>query len=203
MIKNAIKRAALALGYEIRRAPPSNKPPERVVRPSYDKIHYASYTKMIPGWLNVDLQESGPENYMKVNLVTKHPFPDDWFRFGFSEDFLEHISQFDAILFLIEAHRTLKPGGVLRVSSPDLRYVLRDGFPSHDFATLMDAKERHYDRNRHIEFFTRESLTTVAEHIGYSVEFVPLGESRHPELRGIDTRVAQAEINLIAELTKQ
>jgi predicted SAM-dependent methyltransferase len=201
MLKTAIQRAVHAFGYEIHRAPPRNEPPKTVVTPKYDKIHYGSYTNFMANWLNVDILKYGPENYMYVNLVTKHPFPDNFFRFGFTEDFIEHLSQADSLTFLSEAHRTLKRGGVLRVSFPGLEGVLQGGFTDTGFEGMRRGKAVAYDKHGHLHFYSRDSLSTVARHLGFAVEFVKMSESRHHELKDLDTRLEQIS-NIHAELTK-
>ncbi len=204
MIRETIKKMAGVFGYEIRRAPPSNLPPARVVVPDLDRIHYGCGDIYMPGWLNVDVRAVGnpPENYMDVNLVTRHPFPDSSFRFGFTQDFIEHIDQVDSITFLAEVFRTFKPGGVLRVSFPGFEHVLCAHFPRPDFDTVLRGKHDAYDLHRHRHFYSRESLALVARQIGYSIEFVEYGKSKYVELCGLDTRIEQISGNIRAELTK-
>jgi SAM-dependent methyltransferase len=48
------------------------------------------------------------------------PFRTGRFDWIIAEHFLEHLSYPDAVGFLAEARRLLKPGGTLRISTPDL-----------------------------------------------------------------------------------
>jgi hypothetical protein len=62
---------------------------------------------------------------MSVNLAGPHPFPSDFFRLGFSEDFLEHLEQSEALIFPSETYRTLRPGKDQNSPPPQRREVLQ------------------------------------------------------------------------------
>ncbi len=69
-----------------------------------DRIHYACGRNLLPGWLNVDgIDESYPmgkvereaaRQIFRMDLTKEHPFPDNSFAFGYSEDFLEHLKRY-------------------------------------------------------------------------------------------------------------
>ena len=89
------------------------------------------------GWLNVDFRRASPPPgrlFHRMDLTGPHPFPDEFFDYGFSEDFIEHLTQEQSLRFLIEARRTLRPGGVLRLTFPGLEGVLRHHYvpPSYE-----------------------------------------------------------------------
>jgi predicted SAM-dependent methyltransferase len=167
----------------------------------YDKIHYACGNHVLPGWLNADVVPTGPENYMQVNLTSRHPFPANSFRFGYAQDFLEHIDQAESLVFLSEVHRTLRPRGVLRLSFPGLEGVLNESFSKKDFDSVLRGRHEAYTQHQHRHFYSRESLAIVAAHFGFDLAFVEYKQSSHAELVGIDSRAAQ--VNIRAELTKQ
>ena len=200
MIKQTIIKAIQAAGYEIHRVPRPGTAGTSVVVPKYDRVHYGSGRVYLPGWLNTDIIASGPENYMYVNLVERHPFPDNSFRYAFSEDFIEHIDQASSLMFLLEAHRTLKPGGVLRITTPDLEKVLIKHYRQPDYGSFETGRTEAFTCLGHLHFYSRDSLRTVAHHIGFDIEFVDGGKSAHAELDGINTRSDM--VYLHAELTK-
>jgi predicted SAM-dependent methyltransferase len=173
------------------------------------KIHYGCGHAIFKNWINVDIRPiaSVPKvsraHYYKMNVTQRHPFPNLWFDFGYSEDFIEHIEQADAIVFLSEIYRTFAPGGVLRLSTPGLEGVLRKHYRSSDYQGARTGKLEAYDPYGHRHFFSQQSLATVAAHIGFSkIEFKAFSDSEHEELRGLETRSAQIDLNIIAELTK-
>ena len=185
--------------------------PEHLMR---DGIHYGCGKNIMDGWLNVDAfdQASYPDGTvdpeiarktLAVDLTCRHPFHDNAFRFGFSEDFLEHLDQAESLVFLSECYRTLAKGGVVRLSFPDLRNVLKRHFRSSDYEGASKGTAEAYTMWGHKHFYCLESLELVSRHIGFEdVVSVEYGESTHEALRGLETRQDQIGLNLIVELAK-
>lgn len=179
-----------------------------------DKIHYGCGNHVLKDWLNVDgfdgsyayeNIESDKRAYIyPLNIADPHPFPSEQFQFGYSEHMLEHLSQADSIIFLSEAFRTLKPGGIMRLCFPGFRGVLFRHYRSSDFEGAIQGKEEAYTNWQHVHFYCFESLQLVAEHIGFSrVEEVEHGKSDHPELKNLESRPAKEDgFELLVELTK-
>ena len=173
------------------------------------QINYACGGKYLQDWINVDFHRKNsfilPDNtiYYSVDLTAKHPFPDEHFEYGFAEDFIEHLQQGDSIIFLSECFRTFKKGGVLRLAFPGLEGVLHKHYPNPDYETVVLAKEEAYTTWGHMHFYSREELTTVAKHIGFSeVNFKEFGESDYQVLAGLETREEQSGLNTYVELVK-
>jgi predicted SAM-dependent methyltransferase len=222
IFKEALLRTRRILGYEIRRiaANPNGQVIDKTIFPEQpdeyfkklkkmgvDKAHYGCGPKLFgDGWANIDFVSSGIDPtkvYIRTNLASKHPFPSDFFKFSFAEDFIEHLDQSDSLVFLAEAFRTLQPGGILRLSFPGLRGVLRRHYKSIDYAGISAGKQDAYNHWGHKHFYCEESLSIVAHHIGFSeIEFVDYGESIFTELRNLDTRSNQKDLNIYVELRK-
>ncbi len=214
-LKEFIRQAFAARGYQITRIRQVRKTNSRngdlarlLAERETRKIHYACGGRIMgDGWINVDIHDPVESTdkaiYICANLVSEHPFDDGVFDFAFSEDFIEHLSQADSLIFLSEAYRTLKVGGILRLSFPGLRGVLRKHYRSSDFSGAKQGAYEAFDLWNHVHFYSQESLATVAEHIGFSgIDFVGFGESSHDELSNLDTRVEQMDLNIYVELTK-
>jgi predicted SAM-dependent methyltransferase len=170
------------------------------------RIHYACGKNFMSGWLNVDTYRCGnpSEAFECIDLVSRHPFADNSFEYAFAEDFLEHLDQADSLLFLSEVLRTLQPGGVLRLSFPGLEGVLNDHYPRADWRTVNIAKEEAYERYAHKHFYSKEELTLIAHHLGFSaVTYHTYGQSQRQQLKGLDTRQSQKDLNTFAELEKR
>jgi len=75
--------------------------------------------------LNADKNLVDKFLYRALDLTSRQPFNDGSFKYGFCEDFLEHLTQAESITFLSECFRVLKPGGILRMSFPGLEGVLK------------------------------------------------------------------------------
>ena len=89
------------------------------------KLHIGSGRVALPGWVNVDIQPL-PEVDV-VNDVTEG-LPFDEAQFIFAEHFIEHLPFDAALQFLRECRRVLLENGVLRLSTPNLDWVLRSHY---------------------------------------------------------------------------
>ena len=99
------------------------------------------------GWLNTDIEEFEAPNgvktapgsifsldgyercefyYLQHNANLPFPLPDNFFKNCFSEHFIEHVTRHSALKLLQEIYRTMRPNGVLRISTPDLFLIVTD-----------------------------------------------------------------------------
>jgi predicted SAM-dependent methyltransferase len=157
-------------------------------------------------WVNIDRYPTSTKNnshYMRADLTSKHPFPSNYFHYAFAEDFLEHLSQDVSIIFLSEVFRCLKAGGVLRLSFPGLRGILQKHYRSSNYVGAAIGRKEAYTIWEHKHFYCEESLSIVAEHIGFSnIRFVQYGVSDYEALKNLDHREDQKGLNIYTELTK-
>ena len=113
-------------------------------------LHCGSGEKLEPGWLNTDVapcrsEDGGRARPDQLVLVDgdryylrhdgRQPFPleDETFEWAYAEHMIEHLAPGEAIAWLAEVRRLLRPGGYLRLTTPDLRkyaraYLDGDGF---------------------------------------------------------------------------
>jgi predicted SAM-dependent methyltransferase len=74
-------------------------------------------------WVNVDFSKNG-EGVIAHNLLKGIPFADNTFEVVYHSHVLEHFSKDDGALFIKECYRVLKPGGILRITIPDLEQII-------------------------------------------------------------------------------
>ena len=75
--------------------------------------------------------------YLRHDATRLFPLEDGAIDWVYSEHFIEHISAGDAIAWLAEMRRLLSPGGLIRISTPDLRkYAAGYCDPSGSFFDL-------------------------------------------------------------------
>lgn len=124
-IKNFARKVIRLSGYDIQkiqRTPAALTEINTVPTPSgLTGIQYACSPKLLRNWVNVDFypidimkKRYGMTTdyvYYQVDLRGRQPFPDNSFCHAFGEDFIEHLSQQDSILFLSECLRILRRGG--------------------------------------------------------------------------------------------
>lgn len=148
---------------------------------SYVGMNYGCGNNIVDGWLNADLYINTKQlpNYLKLNVTDQQPFADSSFQFAFAEDMVEHIDQPGSMIFLTEVYRVLKPGGVLRLSSPSLEGVLAKHCTPPGTAIFTGIVEAG-TMWEHVHFFAEPELRIIAEQIGFtSINVVPFGESAY------------------------
>lgn len=114
-------------------------------------LHCGCGRNLQTGWLNTDrlrLTDSkgvssipegivclkGGFHYLEHDGTRPFPLPDCCFEWVFAEHFIEHLSLDQAIAWLSEARRLLRPNGLLRLSTPDLsRYIKGYDDPKGEF----------------------------------------------------------------------
>jgi predicted SAM-dependent methyltransferase len=106
------------------------------------KLQIGTGPNPLPGWLNTDLlPDFYPEHRGKIvflDAARPFPFDDRTFDYVFSEHQIEHIPEAAARAMVRECFRVLRPGGRVRVATPDLAAIL--GLYDHP----LDETERHY-----------------------------------------------------------
>jgi predicted SAM-dependent methyltransferase len=75
------------------------------------------------GWLSTDI---APLTDSVVQLDATKPFPldDDTFDYVHCEHMIEHITWQEGLFMLRECRRVLKPGGIVRIATPDLEVII-------------------------------------------------------------------------------
>ena len=86
------------------------------------KLHLGCGENPLPGWFNTDLIP-GP-GIAALNVTKPFPFSSNSVEEIFTEHMIEHIPYTDAISMLKECFRVLQPGGKIRVSTPNLAFLV-------------------------------------------------------------------------------
>ena len=76
-------------------------------------------------WTNIDFVSTG-KGVVAHNLLSGIPCKDETFEVVYHSHVLEHFPKDEALKFLRECNRVLKPGGVIRVAIPDLEQIARN-----------------------------------------------------------------------------
>lgn len=144
---------------------------------------------LLDGWCNADVRPfAGVDHVMDAT----EPWPFSGLTHVFGEHFIEHLEIDRAIDFLVHAGRSLAPGGRIRLSTPNLAWVMA-AHPTHGDADVDQRIENTLALNRgfygwgHRFLWTAEMLTGVMASLGYAgVELHDYGHSRDPELAGLE-----------------
>jgi predicted SAM-dependent methyltransferase len=162
------------------------------------KLHIGCGTNIMKGWVNIDSDKALIPD-MTLDVTEGLPFKDNSVSFIFSEDFIEHVTLERAEKFLETCYRILKPGGVMRIVTPDLQTIVR---------TYVDRQEEALDWFRktfgcrthgemlntamtmggHSFMFDKETLMLILEKSGFSVKEQSFQKSDIKELINLDLR---------------
>jgi predicted SAM-dependent methyltransferase len=93
------------------------------------KLHIGCGPHIIDGWLNSDYQ-AVPKDILQLDATSTFPIEDNKFDYIFSEHMIEHISYPQGLSMLNECFRVLRKNGTVRISTPDLPFVL-DLYQNH------------------------------------------------------------------------
>ncbi len=86
------------------------------------KLHLGAGNRKIKKWLNSDI---GNKTIMPVvDVAKKFPFNAETFDYIYSEHMIEHLKYSDGQNMLKESFRVLKPKGKIRISTPDLQFLI-------------------------------------------------------------------------------
>ncbi len=87
------------------------------------KLQIGSGRNILHGWLSTDIDPKSAR-VAYLDATRRFPFADALFDYVYSEHMIEHIDWDQGLCMLRECHRVLKPGGTLRVATPDLQTLL-------------------------------------------------------------------------------
>lgn len=88
------------------------------------KLHIGSGENVIKGWLNTDLTPYVGTEVIFLDATHKFPFGDNTFDYIFSEHMIEHVPYEKGIFVFRECYRVLKPGGIIRIATPNLHFLI-------------------------------------------------------------------------------
>lgn len=138
-----------------------------VIRPLVVKRYLATHSRRLlnigsgphrrEGWLCADAFKSEADIYL--NATSALPFESNTFDVVYSEHMIEHIKVDNIPMFLREIYRILRPGGVFRVTTPDLEIHAKNYISKNDsfFAPIIDKYKARWDRQKNKYWLIRSN----------------------------------------------
>ncbi len=128
-----------------------------------------------------------------LDLSRPFRFPDGYFECAFTAHVLEHLHPDVAESCMREVHRVLAPGGIVRVSVPDLDRIVEDYDPSDPEAFLWGIYQGRGRRDmgtaRHWWHYNAGSLAALLRRVGFvEVQRCEYRQGRCPDVEVIDNR---------------
>lgn len=87
------------------------------------KLHLGAGPHIIDGWFNTDVEPKGKGVYF-LDVSKRFPVQAHTFDYIFTEHLIEHFTYKDGLRILKECYRVLKPGGTIRIATPDIDKVI-------------------------------------------------------------------------------
>ena len=81
-------------------------------------------TNFHPSWTNLDVVSTSSD-VTAYDIRKGLPFIDSFFDGVYHSHVIEHLTPKDALVFMRECVRILRPGGSLRIATPDLETIAR------------------------------------------------------------------------------
>lgn len=163
------------------------------------RLNIGSSGEQVDGWINADLRRDLEGRCLRMDATEPWPFDDGAAEAINSEHVVEHMERAAAPLFFAQAFRVLRPGGVIRTSTPDLRGIAEaylaaephilvahraHGYEARNHADLLN---NYLQMHGHRHVYDYETLALLLTDAGFEqVERAAFGESRHDVLSGVD-----------------
>ena len=87
------------------------------------KLQLGSSNNILENWLNTDLYQCRGE-VVPLDVRERFPFDESTFDYIFCEHMIEHLKYHEGMDMLRECFRVLRPGGRIRLSTPNLRFLI-------------------------------------------------------------------------------
>jgi predicted SAM-dependent methyltransferase len=167
---------------------------------------------VLPGWLNADMNPRSGQGVIFLDVTEPFPLPDACSDIVFTEHMIEHIGYVQGLAMLRECFRVLKPGGVLRVATPDLAILLAlyncglapqqewyvnyvaenmiENCPYSDPVFVINNEFRAYG---HQFLYDEQTLRRSLALAGFQdITRFAMGQSPNPQLAGLEARTKTA-----------
>jgi predicted SAM-dependent methyltransferase len=154
------------------------------------RLHVGSGQAPIAGWVNIDIQ---PLPGVDRVLDVRRGLPYDGVAAIYGEHFLEHLELEEGLACLVECRRALASDGILRLSTPNLDWVLASHYRYGRWAEEGEAVSDCFRMNRafhgwgHRFLYNRQALDAALRAAGFAkITMHRYGESDVPELSGLE-----------------
>ena len=173
------------------------------------KLHIGCGEVYLNNWINIDFES--PKADLIHDLRKPLPYENGSVDLIHNEHFIEHLTAEEGVEFLKDMHRIIKPGGVIRIATPDLDYLAfkywfgwkkQDWIENYGYSHIQTKAEMmnavfHYWGHKWLYNF--EELNRRLTEAGFKkIQRVKYRQSKNPHLKNLETR---KDSKLIVEAT--
>lgn len=169
------------------------------------KLQVGTSHTPLAGWLNTDVVLENPE-VVYLDATLPFPFQDNIFDYVACEHMIEHVDHAGALVMLRESFRVLKPGGRIRLATPNLKtlagliaaeksaaqsyyidWIVRNCLPEASYCKDVFVLNNAFRAWGHQFIYDPETLKTAMTRCGFEdlADYTP-GVSDDPNLRGLE-----------------
>ena len=166
-------------------------------------------------WVGIDCFFSKSVDFV-LDLRRKLPFKNESVDLCYSEHFIEHLDDQQCVPFIRNCFNSLVKGGICRMATFDLDilidicrsdnkewdidYCIKELGITHLIKTRGQLLNASFNKWEHKYAYNKEDLSNVFKESGFkNIKYCQIGESIHPSLRNLETRINST---LIIEGTK-
>lgn len=203
---------------------PQDQPPVSIMpRESPDglvKLNYGSFLDMFYfGWMNIDIldlkvfSDKQAYDFKQHDINTGIPYEDNSVDIIMSNHLIEHLTRDEGKRFLAESYRALKPKGIIRISTPDTKFLTKQyvankimnyKYINLGVETADDDAEAYYNLllSGHKTVYDEEGLMKLLEKIGFkNIKRCSPFTSRHNSIQ-TQTLTTHPSISIVLEAEK-
>jgi len=175
------------------------------------KLHVGCGNVKLLGWVNIDVEPGAAD--LIIDVRKGLPFDDNSVDFIYNEHFIEHLTYEEGQKVLKEFWRVLKKGGVLRIATPDLDYIINKYMSNRKDQDWLSWPEYSFIKTRgemlnvsfrwwgHKYLYNEEDLRRQLDRANFKkIIRCEWGKSKYVELSGLETR---KDSKLILEAEKE
>lgn len=131
-------------------------------------LHLGCGRVLIPGFINLDIRFNEQTKIDYLSLVYPLDYDNDMFDLAYSSHVLEHFPRKQTPNILKEWVRILKPGGILRLSVPDIEVLMKIYQQTKDLEQIVCPLygNQDYTYNFHATTFNYNTLKNLMEKAG-------------------------------------
>jgi predicted SAM-dependent methyltransferase len=119
------------------------------------RLHVGCGRVRFEGWVNID--KDGAHADLRRDLRKGLPYRENSVTLIYSEHFIEHLACAEGLAVLREFCRVLQPGGIVRMATPDLDYIVAK-YMSDDW------RQQYWLVNLRTEIQTRAEMLNICFH---------------------------------------